>query len=84
MKEVLTERLVFKPRPEGARLRPYEEPGEECFKERQRARRGESLLFSRNSQTCMGEQSLESKAELVEIRRAGKVRPDSTSFYKQR
>lgn len=84
MKEVLTERLVFKPRPKGARLRPHEEPGEECFKERQRARSGGSLLFSRNSQMCMGEQSLEIKAELVEIRGAGKFRPDSTSFYKQR
>ena len=83
VKEVLTEELAFKPRPEGQDSSHMKSQEKNILRREKEQEAGKSLLFSRNSQMCKGEWSLESKAESAGDKRRekgwGQIPPALTS-----
>lgn len=51
---------------------------------REKEQEGESLLYSRNSQMCMGSMAWRAEQRVQEIKGEWGSGPDATSFYKQR
>lgn len=84
VKDGLAKELAFKPRPEGQDSSHVKSQEKNIPRKEKAQEAGKSLFFSRNSQTSLGEWSLESQAESVgdETREEGwsHVLPDLRSL----